>query len=229
LVAGRPQRPSRQRDDRSPACRVAELNAVAHAILDREGQLGRKRLRLANGIELAAGDRVVCTRNDRGLGVTNGSRGTVTAVDPAARTVVLELDERRRLKIAAAYPDAGHLNHAYALTGHKTQGLTLEQAFVLTDGHGALKEWGYVALTRARGQTRLYTTAAEREPDAPPHRPEPAGPVDRLAQALARPAAEPLAIDRRRSAMPRGAAVVRYQGRRAVYGGSRTAARPASS
>ena len=54
---------------------------------------------------------------------------------------------------------------------------------------------GYVALSRAREQTRLYTTANELEPDAPPHRPEPARPIDRLADALAAPAAETLALD----------------------------------
>ena len=73
--------------------------------------------------------------------------------------------------------------------------MTVERAFVLADGQGALREWGYVALTRSRKQTRLYTIANQLEPDAPPHRPEPAGPVDRLAEALARPAAESLAAD----------------------------------
>jgi conjugative relaxase-like TrwC/TraI family protein len=174
---------------------VAELNAVARALFDRDGRLGRERLRLDNGIELAAGDRVVCTRNDRLLGVANGVRGTVVAVGRAPGAIVVELDDRRRLTLPAAYLDAGHVSHAYALTGHKTQGLTFERAFVLADGQGSLKEWGYVALSRSRGRTRLYTISTDLEPDAAPHRPEPAGPVDRLAEALARPAAETLAVD----------------------------------
>ncbi len=174
---------------------VAELNAVARTILDREGRLGDKRLRLANGIELAEGDRVLCTRNDRRLGVANGTRGTIAAVDLAKHSITLELADQRRFELPAAYLDAGQVSHAYALTGHKTQGLTVEQAFVLASGQGQLKEWAYVALSRSRRPTRLYTTAAELEPDAPPQRPEPAGPVDRLAQALTRPAAETLALD----------------------------------
>ncbi len=174
---------------------VAELNAVARALLDREGRLGRDRLRLDNGTELAAGDRILCTRNDRRLEIANGSRGTVSAVDHEQRAVEVELDDRRRLTLPARYLDAGHVAHAYALTGHKTQGLTLERAFVLADDRRALREWGYVALSRAREQTRLYTTATELEPDAPPQRPEPDGPVDRLAEALTRPAAETLALD----------------------------------
>jgi len=178
---------------------VAELNTVAHTLLDREGRLGLDRLSFDSGLELAAGDRVLCTRNDRRLGVANGSRGTVLAVDRARRVVVTELDDRRPVTLPAEYLDAGHVCHAYALTGHKTQGLTVERAFVLADGEGALREWGYVALSRARDQARLYTVAKELEPDAPPHRPEPAGPVDRLADALARPAAEGLAADAART------------------------------
>jgi conjugative relaxase-like TrwC/TraI family protein len=174
---------------------VAELNSVARTLLDRESRLGRERLDLDNGTELAGGDRVLCTRNDRRLDVANGSRGTVVAIDRNRRSIVLELDDHRQVTLPAAYLDAGHVTHAYALTGHKTQGLTVERAFVLADGQGALREWGYVAFTRSREQTRLYTIANQLEPDAPPHRPEPAGPVDRLAESLARPAAESLAAD----------------------------------
>jgi conjugative relaxase-like TrwC/TraI family protein len=174
---------------------VAELNTVARTLLDREGALGRDRLRLDNGAELAPGDRILCTRNDRHLDVANGSRGTIASVDRARRAIVVELDDRRRLTLPARYLDAGNVSHAYALTGHKTQGLTVERAFVLADDQRALKEWGYVALTRAREQARLYTIENELDQDASPHRPEPASPVDRLADSLTRPAAETLALD----------------------------------
>jgi conjugative relaxase-like TrwC/TraI family protein len=174
---------------------VAELNAVARTLLEQDGRLGRNRLRLANGTELAVGDRVLCTRNERRLAVANGSRGTVAELDQVRRAIVVDLDEKRRVTLPARYLDPGHVAHAYALTGHKTQGLTVEKAFVLADDRRALKEWGYVALTRARGQSRLYTITSHLEPDASPQRPEPAGPVERLGDALTRPAAETLALD----------------------------------
>ena len=66
---------------------------------------------------------------------------------------------------------------------------------MLADDQRALKEWGYVALSRAREQSRLYAIETHVEPDASPHRIEPAGPIDRLADALTRPAAESLAVD----------------------------------
>jgi UvrD-like helicase C-terminal domain len=104
--------------------------------------------------------------------------------------------------LPARYLDAGHVVHGYALTGHKTQGLTVERTFVLADDQRALKEWGYVALSRARCETRLYAIENQLEPDASPHRIEPAAPVDRLAEALSRPAAETLAVDAARRGRP---------------------------
>jgi conjugative relaxase-like TrwC/TraI family protein len=181
---------------------VAELNAVARTLLDREGALGHERFALDNGRELAVGDRILCTRNDRRLQIANGNRGTVVDVDPKQRAVAVDLDDGRCVTLPARYLEAGHASHAYALTGHKTQGLTVEQAFVLADDQRALREWGYVALSRARHETRLYTIEDQLEPDAPPHRIEPDGPVDRLAEALSRPAAETLAVDAARRGRP---------------------------
>jgi conjugative relaxase-like TrwC/TraI family protein len=181
---------------------VAELNSVARTLLNEEGRLGREQLRLDNGLELAVGDRILCTRNDRQLQIANGNRGTIAAIDRTERAVLVDLDDSRRVTLPARYLDAGHVSYGYALTGHKTQGLTVERAFVLADDQRALKEWGYVALSRARRETRLYAIENQLEPDASPHRIEPAGPVDRLAEALSRPAAKTLAVDAARRGRP---------------------------
>jgi conjugative relaxase-like TrwC/TraI family protein len=181
---------------------VAELNTVARTLLNEEGKLGREHLRLDSGLELAVGDRILCTRNDRQLQIANGNRGTIAAIDRTERAVLVDLDDRRRVTLPARYLDAGHVAHGYALTGHKTQGLTVERAFVLADDQRALKEWGYVALSRARSETRLYAIENQLEPDASPHRIEPDGPVDRLAEALSRPAAETLALHAARRGRP---------------------------
>jgi AAA domain len=181
---------------------VAELNTVARTLLNEQGRLGREQLRLDNGLELAVGERILCTRNDRQLQIANGNRGTIAAIDRTERAVLVELDDSRRVTLPARYLEAGHVSYGYALTGHKTQGLTVERAFVLADDRRALKEWGYVALSRARCETRLYAIANQLEPDASPHRIEPAAPVDRLAEALSRPAAETLALDAARRGRP---------------------------
>lgn len=51
----------------------------------------------------------------------------------------------------------------YALTGHSSQSLTVERAFVLAPDQGEQREWGYVTLSRARRTTRIYVTEAALE------------------------------------------------------------------
>lgn len=93
--------------------------------------------------------------------------------------------------------EAGHVQYGYALTGHAGQGGTVERAFVLGSNRGSLQEWGYVTLSRARQETRVYLTEVEVEPDNHFHQLDDRNPRTRLAQALEEPAAEQLASDPR--------------------------------
>jgi conjugative relaxase-like TrwC/TraI family protein len=175
---------------------VTELNTLAHALMDSHGRLGRKRLTVA-GAEYAAGDRIVCLRNDNSLGVKNGTRATVEAVDRKHRTLTAVTDRGDRIELGGRYLEVGHVRHAYALTGHAAQGVTVERAFVLGVGGQRLQEWGYVALSRARQETRLYVTATPRERESHFHDLDDRDPVTRLGQALEESAIERLAVDQR--------------------------------
>ena len=194
---------------------VADLNAAAHALMDEHGRLGSERLLLSSGTELAAGDRVVCARNDRQLRVVNGTSGTVTRVDLHRREIAFNTDAGREITLSADYLDAGHVRHAYALTGHKMQGLTVDHAFVLAVGEGSLKEWGYVALSRARQLTRLYTTTAELDAEIPPaYRPARPDSIEQLAEALTRAAAETTALERKTQALAKHCASLQTERKR---------------
>jgi conjugative relaxase-like TrwC/TraI family protein len=175
---------------------VTELNTLAHALMDSHGRLGRKRLTVA-GAEYAAGDRIVCLRNDSLLGVKNGTRATVEAVDRKHRTLTVATDRGDRIELGGRYLEGSHVRHAYALTGHAAQGVTVERAFVLGVGGQRLQEWGYVALSRARQETRLYVTATPRERESHFHDLDDRDPVTRLGQALEESAIERLANDQR--------------------------------
>ena len=147
---------------------VRELNERARALRVAAGDVTGPTLTLPTG-EFAVGDHVVTGRNRRALGVVNGSRGTVVAVDEQQRTVTMQLDSSRPNNpgpvtvLPAEYLDAGHLSHGYAITGHKAQGMTAERAFVLGD-EAMYREWGYVALSRGRAENRLYIVADGLEP-----------------------------------------------------------------
>jgi conjugative relaxase-like TrwC/TraI family protein len=175
---------------------VGQLNALARGLMDSHGRLGPERLRVAER-EFAAGDRIVCLRNSYRLGVKNGTRGTVERVDPERRTLSVATDRGDRVNLTSSYLEAGHIRHAYALTGHAGQGVTVERAFVLGSGEARLQEWGYVALSRARDATRLYVTGNPLERESHFHELDDRDPVTRLASALEESAIERLAVDQR--------------------------------
>lgn len=136
---------------------VDDLNQRGRSRLEDAGLLGSERLEAA-GRQFAVGDEVMCLRNDRQLAVKNGNRSAVAAIDPAERVVVLADGTR----LPSEYLDSGHLGYSYATTVHKSQGSTVDKAFLL--GSDALyREAGYVGLSRARQANRLYVVTGERD------------------------------------------------------------------
>jgi len=148
---------------------VRDLNERARALRESAGELVGPALQLTSGA-FSEGDEVVTGRNDRHLGVRNGTRGVVEAVDVDSgelviRTAPIRGEEGRAVVLPKGYLDAGHLSHSYAVTGHKAQGMTTDWAFVLGDD-SLYREWGYVALSRGRVENRLYVVGDARVSDA---------------------------------------------------------------
>jgi hypothetical protein len=172
---------------------VRDLNDGARALLRESGRLGEQAL-VAGEREFRTGDRVVCRRNDPALGVRNGTRASVREVDPVLGIITLQVDGGPSRQVPASYA-VEHLDHGYALTGHAAQGASVERAFVLVRAQGALAEWGYVAASRARAETRLYAVGPELETDARLGREEPVPATRPLSSALSRTAAQPPAVE----------------------------------
>jgi conjugative relaxase-like TrwC/TraI family protein len=142
---------------------VDDLNHRARARMHTARRLTGPTLH-AGGIELQAGDRIVCLRNHRRLDVVNGTRATIRTVHPHQQLLDVVTDDGRPIILDRHYLDAGHVTHGYAITGHKAQGLTVEHTYVL--GSEALyREWGYVALSRGRQTNRLYQTVLDQHLD----------------------------------------------------------------
>jgi ATP-dependent exoDNAse (exonuclease V) alpha subunit len=84
---------------------VDRLNTVCQQVMGENGRLGAKQFQLGDR-NFHVGDRVVCGRNDlRGLGVANGTRGTVTALDLAQRAITIRTEQRRQATLDADYLD----------------------------------------------------------------------------------------------------------------------------
>ena len=77
----------------------------------------------------AQGERVMFLKNDRELGVKNGSLGAVAEVNRDSMRVVLDGAERREGSFKLR--DYAALDYGYAATVHKAQGATDDRAFVL--------------------------------------------------------------------------------------------------
>src|SRR5206468_2540367 len=131
---------------------VADLNSRARERMRRDGQLGPDML-VVGGRGFATGDHVIATRNDRRLGVINGSAGIVSAITDE-RLTLAEHDGREQA-LPVRYVRDGHLEHGYAVTAHRAQGATVDRAFVLGSDE-LYREWGYTALSRHREEARYY-------------------------------------------------------------------------
>jgi ATP-dependent exoDNAse (exonuclease V) alpha subunit len=135
---------------------VAALNALARHAIAETGQLRGAPLAIEER-NYRIGDEIICLRNNRGLGLTNGTRGHITEIDRRAKQLEIVTTERQRHTIPFRYVEAGHVNHAYALTIHKAQGLTTENVYALI-GDDAYRELAYTALSRGRTTNRIYAT-----------------------------------------------------------------------
>lgn len=132
---------------------VEMLNAAARERLIAQDELGEEvGVRTERGLrQFAERDRILFLRNERELGVKNGSLGTVEKA--ASDRLEVRLDNGRRVAVdLKSYAD---IDHGYAATVHKTQGMTVDRTHILaTPGLNAHS--AYVALSRHRSGTSLH-------------------------------------------------------------------------
>jgi conjugative relaxase-like TrwC/TraI family protein len=166
---------------------IDRLNNLARAVRKDAGELTGPELDVA-GRRFAVGDDILALANDRRLGVVNGDRGQVTAINAETQTVTVAVGERS-VELPAQYLRAGRLGYGYAMTVYKAQGMTAGRTFTL--GTDALSgEEGYVALSRGRVANHLYAVIP-----ASPTRPSQGRSSDPLVEALARSRAQRLATE----------------------------------
>lgn len=134
---------------------VAKLNDQARATLRANGELGRdEKVQTERGArQFASGDRLMFLRNDRTMGVKNGTLATVERVGNGSMTV--RLDGEKAERVSFNIQDYAHIDHGYAATVHKAQGVTVDRTYVLASPHMD-RQAAYVALTRHRDGLALH-------------------------------------------------------------------------
>ncbi len=132
---------------------VRELNEAARERMREAGNLGDDvRVAVERGARnFAPGDRVMFLQNERGLGVKNGTLGAIEQV--SAQSMTVRTDDG--CNVSFDLKDYNKIDHGYAATIHKAQGMTVDHAHVLAtpgmDAHGS-----YVALSRHRDGMDLH-------------------------------------------------------------------------
>jgi conjugative relaxase-like TrwC/TraI family protein len=110
---------------------------------------------------LRSGDEIIFTAQHRVPGqdrVENGTRGEVVTASERDSRVLVRTDEPKPRDIDVSTREFDGLRLAYAQHVYKAQGLTSDRSLVLTGGWQTDREHVYVALTRAREQTNIYTS-----------------------------------------------------------------------
>lgn len=142
---------------------ICGFNATRHKI----NQIVRKQLGMTG--QVCPGERIICLRNVRELGIFNGQQFTVNKVMmKSARSFDLTVnDGDKDFQITALREQFGRdtitthqdrstalFDYAYAITCHKSQGSEYESVLVLDEVAGKWnpKRWRYTAATRARSK-----------------------------------------------------------------------------
>lgn len=128
--------------------------------------------------DFAVGDRIVTLKNEHRLSLQNGTLGVIRALDAEGRALI-DLGDR---EVALDLKKYRQVDHAYAVTIHKSQGATVEHAIIFApvrpepeqakgkelelvperEGYGRASYNALnVAVTRAQFDTHVFTNSVQ--------------------------------------------------------------------
>ena len=139
---------------------VGQLNRFARAQLAERGHLHSEvTVETEHGERsFAVGDRMIFSRNNRMLGVKNGQLGTLAGwrLDPRDGNLEMTVHLDTGAAVIFNPGEYGHLDHGYAMSVHKSQGVTADNVTVLISESMTDQEWSYVAVSRHRRRLRVF-------------------------------------------------------------------------
>ena len=103
---------------------------------------------------IAAGERVLFKKGDQKIGVKNGDIGSVISIKGAEFTA--RLDSGEVITVPKRYKA---LDYAYAMTVHKSQGLSVDNTFVCVDTQWWDRALSFVAFTRHKEKLEIFTNS----------------------------------------------------------------------
>ncbi|CAM4501945.1 MAG: ATP-dependent RecD-like DNA helicase [Legionella sp.] len=133
---------------------VNSLNDRARETLIVDNRIGNENISfqgLERNLPISTGERLLFRENNKTLGVRNGDTATVKEV--TTQQLKVHLDSGEELIIPKDYKA---LDYAYALTVHKSQGMTAKKVRVLIDSKYWDRNLSFVAMTRHKESLNIY-------------------------------------------------------------------------
>ena len=138
---------------------VHELNEMARSVRRVHRELGHaETIETELGMrEFASHDRLYFLRNEGSLGVKNGFLGTITSINDGVMQVRLDGKNEQVTVDTRFYRE---LDHGYAATLYKAQGVTVDRSYLLAASHWD-RHATYVGLSRHRQSATLFYAAED--------------------------------------------------------------------
>ena len=132
---------------------VSALNLEARSFLREQGVLGQgiEVSGAAGRFEVSTGEQLLFTKNHYKLGIDKNDILKVVQISDGLITV-----EKDKSLIKIDPKKFSDFKYGYAVTAHKSQGMTVDRAFVLVDSYFFDREKFYVALSRSRGFSQIF-------------------------------------------------------------------------
>jgi ATP-dependent exoDNAse (exonuclease V) alpha subunit len=105
-------------------------------------------------IEISRGDRIITLKNDKTLGIKNGEMWQVVKVSKDGTITIKNENKEKTFNIIKDY---NYIDHGYAVTVHKSQGMTVSK--VIYDASATRTNYNeiYTAVTRGKTEYSIYT------------------------------------------------------------------------
>ncbi|KTD47882.1 Conjugal transfer protein TraA [Legionella quinlivanii] len=103
---------------------------------------------------LAKGERIFFKKGDKDIGVKNGDLATITQVNEEGFTAVL--DSGATVNVPKRYMQ---IDYAYAMTVHKSQGMSVENTYVCIDTQWWDRALSFVAFTRHKEKLKIFANS----------------------------------------------------------------------
>jgi ATP-dependent exoDNAse (exonuclease V) alpha subunit len=117
---------------------------------------GRAEVYRSEKRELAAGDKIIWTKNNRDLGVRNNETARVKEI--SGKSAKIELPDGKIVKVNL--DDQKHWDYAYACTSYSAQGATADRALIHAESWRLNLQHQrnmYVGISRAKQEVKIFT------------------------------------------------------------------------